>query len=62
MSTEIKPTVEQVLIPLFTGMWAMQAVAAASRLGIADQLASGPKTADEVAATSGTHPRATTSI
>jgi SAM-dependent methyltransferase len=59
MSTEIKPTVEQVLIPLFTGMWAMQAVAAASRLGIADQLAAGPKTPEEVAAASSTHPRAT---
>lgn len=59
MSTEIKPTAEEVLIPLFTGMWAMQAVAAASRLGIADQLASGPKTPEEVAASSGTHPRAT---
>ena len=41
---------EQVLIPLLTGMWAMQSVAAAARLGIPDQLASGGKTAAEVAA------------
>ena len=53
------PTPEQVLIPLFTGRWAMQAVAAAARLGIADQLASGPRTPEEVAAAAGTHPRAT---
>ncbi|MDQ6894017.1 MAG: acetylserotonin O-methyltransferase [Acidobacteriota bacterium] len=67
MSTETKaapertdqPSADQILIQLFTGMWAMQAVAAASRLRIADQLATGPKTPEEVAAASGTNPGAT---
>ena len=35
---------------LITGMWAAQAAATCAKLGIPDQLASGPKTAEEVAA------------
>jgi SAM-dependent methyltransferase len=54
-----RPAPEQVLVPIFTGMWAMQAVAAASRLRIPDQLASGPRTPEEVASACGTHTGAT---
>ena len=34
---------------LVSGMWAAQAVATAAKLGIPDQLAHGPKTAEELA-------------
>jgi SAM-dependent methyltransferase len=53
------PSVEQTLIPLLSGMWAMRAVAAAGRLRIFDALASGPRSAAEVAAQLKTHPGAT---
>jgi hypothetical protein len=38
-----------VILNLVTGVWAAQAAATAARLGVPDQLASGPKTADELA-------------
>ena len=47
------------LIQLLTGAWAMQAVAAACRLGIPDMLGGGAKSADEVAATARAHAGAT---
>ena len=50
--------VDQALISLLTGMWAMQAVATAARLGIPDALASGPKTAADVAAQTSAQPEA----
>lgn len=53
------PNPDEILIPLFTGMWAMQAVATAARLGLPDLLAAGPRTPEDVAAEAGTHPRAT---
>jgi len=51
-------SVDQILVQLLTGMWATQAVATAARLGIADRLASGPKTAAEVASEAGADPGA----
>ncbi|MCA1612442.1 MAG: acetylserotonin O-methyltransferase [Acidobacteria bacterium] len=56
------PSPDEILIPLFTGMWAMQAVATAARLGIADLLAAGPRTPEDIAAEAGTHPRATSRL
>lgn len=53
------PSPDEILIPIFTGMWAMQAVATAARLGIPDLLAAGPRTPEDVAAEAGTHPGAT---
>ena len=50
-----EPSTDQVLIQLLTGMWATEAIAAAARLGVPDLLASGPRTADEVAEKSGSH-------
>ncbi len=50
--------VDQALIQLLTGMWAMQAVATAARLGIPDALAAGPRTAGEVAAQISSRPDA----
>jgi hypothetical protein len=44
------PSADQILIQLLTGMWAMQSVATAARLGIPDLLSGGGRTADEVAA------------
>jgi hypothetical protein len=37
------------MMHIVTGYWASQAVGAAARLGIADELAQGPKRSDEVA-------------
>jgi hypothetical protein len=50
---------DQLLIRLLTGMWVTQAVATAARLGIPDVLASGAKTAEEVASKVETHPGST---
>ncbi len=47
------PSADQLLIQLLTGAWATQSVAAACKLSIPDALASGPKSADEVAAKTG---------
>jgi hypothetical protein len=44
-----EPSVDETLIRLLTGMWAMQSVAAAARLGVFDALAGGPRSADAVA-------------
>lgn len=40
---------------LITGYWVSQAVGVAAALGVADLLAHGPRTADELAAATGTH-------
>lgn len=50
---------DQKITQLLGGMWAMQAVATAAKLGIPDLLVSGGKTAQEVAAAVGSHPGAT---
>lgn len=42
---------------MIAGFWRTQAVYVAVRLGIPDLLAAGPRTADELAAESGSHPR-----
>ncbi len=44
------------LLETAQGAWVTQALYVAAKLGIADELAHGPKTADEVAATVGAHP------
>ncbi|MDQ2869452.1 MAG: acetylserotonin O-methyltransferase [Acidobacteriota bacterium] len=59
---KVAPSPDEILIPLFTGMWAMQAVATAARLGIPDLLAAGPRTPEDVAAEAGTNPRATSRL
>jgi hypothetical protein len=57
MSTEVTaraekeaPSTDQILMQLLAGAWVTQAVATAARLGIPDVLASGPRTAEELAA------------
>ena len=40
---------------MITGYWASQMVHVAARLGLADLLADGPRTADELARSTGTH-------
>lgn len=47
------------VLGLITGMWGAQAAATCARLGIPDQLAGGPKTAEEVAAAIRCDPSAT---
>lgn len=44
---------DQVMIQMLAGAWVTRAVATAARLGIADQLATGPRTAEELARKSG---------
>src|SRR5262245_19014671 len=53
------PSPDHALIQLLTGAWAMQAVAAACKLGIPDVLADSAKSADEVAAKAKTDAGAT---
>jgi hypothetical protein len=45
------------LIRLFRGYWVSRAIYVAAELGIADLLADGPRTVDELAATTKTHPQ-----
>lgn len=52
------PDIDHALIQMLSGMWTTQSIAAASRLGIPDALASGPKTPAEVAAQVGGQPQA----
>jgi len=42
-------SVDETLIRLLSGMWAMQSVATGARLGVFDALAGGPRSADDVA-------------
>lgn len=44
------------MLGLLTGGWVAQAVSVAARLKIADELASGPRSADDIAAAVGAHP------
>jgi hypothetical protein len=46
------------LADLMAGFWTTQAVYVAAKLGIADLLATGPRTADDLATATGTHPHA----
>jgi ubiquinone/menaquinone biosynthesis C-methylase UbiE len=50
---------DQVMMQMLAAAWVTKALAAAARLGIADALASGPKTVDELARTVQAHPGAT---
>ena len=52
--TEPSPT--ERLAGMITGFWASQMVYVAAKLGLADLLAGGPMTADELAQATGTHP------
>lgn len=53
------PPADQVLMQLLSGAWVTQAIATTARFGIPDALASGPKTADELAAKVGANAGAT---
>ena len=50
------PDPTQVMMQLITGYWMSQAVGVAAHLGIADALAHGPRTSDELAKSLGAHP------
>ena len=43
------------MLQLISGFWISRAIYIAAKLGIADRLGDGPKTADEIAAATGTH-------
>ena len=45
------------LLQMMTGYWVSQAIYVAAKLGIADVLAGGPKTSDELAEATGCHPQ-----
>lgn len=52
-----KPTPHDEMARMITGYWISQIVYVAARLGLADRLAEGPKTAEELARMTGTHAR-----
>src|SRR4051794_74824 len=52
-----QPTPQDQLAGMITGYWVSQMVHVAARLGLADRLADGPRTADELAQATGTHAR-----
>jgi len=56
------PSVDETLIRLLTGMWAMQSVAAGARLGAFDALAEGPRSAEAVAREIHADPSATSRL
>jgi hypothetical protein len=56
MSHELPPPA--IMLQLIMGTWVAQAVGAAARLGLADELADGDRTADQLAAASGSNPDA----
>lgn len=47
------------LLDMITGHWVVAAIYSAARLSLADRLAAGPRSSDELAAEAGTHPDAT---
>jgi hypothetical protein len=51
------PSPQQHIAQLITGYWVSQAVYVAAKLGLADRLRDGPRTADELARETATHPR-----
>ena len=53
---ELSP--QEHVVRLASGYWHTQAIYVAAKLGVADLLKDGPKTADELAPATGTHPRA----
>ena len=52
---EINENTEQMLSQMIVGAWVTQAIYVASEIGIADFLAAGPRTADELARETGAH-------
>src|SRR3954453_20043611 len=52
-----QPTPQDEMAGMITGYWTSQMVHVAAKLGLADHLAGGPRTADELAAATGTHAR-----
>lgn len=52
------PAPAQALLRMISGSWIAQAIFVAAKLGIADLLASGPKSAETLAEATGVHPRA----
>ncbi len=52
---ELPPT--QIMMQLITGYWLSQAVGVAAHLGIADALASGPRTSEDLGTALGAHPK-----
>ncbi len=55
MSTQEDRAAARTLLELVNGSWVAQACYVTARLGIADQLAAGPRTAEELAAATGAH-------
>jgi hypothetical protein len=52
------PSPQDELARLMSGYWHTQAIHVAARLGVADLLKDGPRSAEELAGSTGTHPRA----
>lgn len=52
-----EPSYPERLAGMISGYWTSQAVYVAAKLGIADLLADGPKSIEELATATGTHPR-----
>src|SRR3954451_14518503 len=52
-----EPSPQERLAGMITGYWVSQMVHVAAKLGLADHLADGPRTADELSAATGTHAR-----
>ncbi len=52
-----QPTPQQQIAHMITGYWVAQAVYVAAKLGLADRLRDGPRTADELAQATATQPR-----
>jgi hypothetical protein len=52
-----EPSPQDQLAGMITGYWVSQMVHVAAKLGLADRLVDGPKTADELAQATGTHAR-----
>jgi SAM-dependent methyltransferase len=52
---EVSKSTEQILNQMIVGSWVTQAIYVAAEIGIADFLAAGPRTADELARDTGTH-------
>src|SRR5688572_4545285 len=53
----MQPTPQEQISRMLTGYWLSQALYVAAKLGLADLLKDGPRTADELALATKTHPR-----
>ncbi len=52
-----KPSPQEQISRMLTGYWISQALYVAAKLGLADLLKDGPRTADELALATKSHPR-----